>query len=432
MEKVDIHTVIKPINSISKLGGLELFEEKHNGNKGLKNKSILRKFCPLFISMFIIITMITNYVLHYTIVKKTTQLDDIHLFQMPITTVSAVISLFVSNIKLANGMDDILNRMILLDDLLRISHDIYFKDMKFIKRQMNWLMILYIILIIFEIITFKNEFMSLVYCITLDIPIFVHYLIFIQFINLIYLIQGRLKQLNEYILSPNITNINSRRLLYSHLGIINSTATNHNYLLCDETESQSLGKINKYNVKFSEIVPTHFENSIKQKLHFQMLRVIQEGLCEISHSINDIYGFQILLITITVCTEIPSNLYYSILRMSSEYYKSTMKIVQIMKIILPIIWALFYFMILFLITCTCKFTSDESNRTAVLLQKLLLIPELHPGIRSEIKLFLGQASNRRIKFTAWDIFTMNLKFLGSVVGAIITLLVILVQFHKIV
>jgi gustatory receptor len=93
------------------------------------------------------------------------------------------------------------------------------------------------------------------------------------------------------------------------------------------------------------------------------------------------------------------------------------------------LWGLTQFFLLFCVTGCCNAASGEANRSAVLLQKLLLT-ELHPDTAEEVQLFLQQVSNRKVRFTAWDFFTINYTALGSVVGAITTLLVILVQIQN--
>ena len=91
-----------------------------------------------------------------------------------------------------------------------------------------------------------------------------------------------------------------------------------------------------------------------------------------------------------------------------------------------------YFAFLFLTTGICNLTIIQVNKTIIFLQRLLLIPDIHPATADEIQLFLQQVVNRKVKFTAWGFFTMNFKLMGSIVGGVTTLLVILVQFHKIV
>jgi hypothetical protein len=91
-------------------------------------------------------------------------------------------------------------------------------------------------------------------------------------------------------------------------------------------------------------------------------------------------------------------------------------------------WTFLHFLLLFCITGSCNAASREADRSAVLLQKLLLT-ELHPATAAEVQLFLQQVINRKVKFTAWDFFTINYTVLGSIVGAITTLLAILVLFQ---
>jgi hypothetical protein len=98
-----------------------------------------------------------------------------------------------------------------------------------------------------------------------------------------------------------------------------------------------------------------------------------------------------------------------------------------LKVVGPIIWALIQFLLLIWIAASCSAACGEANRSVTLLQKLLLLPELHPATAAEIQLFLHQVKDRKPKFTAWDVFTINYSLLGSTVGAVATFLVILVQ-----
>jgi len=94
---------------------------------------------------------------------------------------------------------------------------------------------------------------------------------------------------------------------------------------------------------------------------------------------------------------------------------------------LPIILSIMEFSQLFWIAASCSATSEDANRSVTLLQKLLLLPELHPATSAEIQLFLQHVRDRKPKFTTWDFFAINYNLLGSTVGAVVTYLVILVQ-----
>jgi len=71
---------------------------------------------------------------------------------------------------------------------------------------------------------------------------------------------------------------------------------------------------------------------------------------------------------------------------------------------------------LFWIAAYCSAACGEANRSVTLLQKLLLLLELHPATAAEIQLFLHHVRDRKPKFTARDVFTINYRLWGSTVG----------------
>jgi hypothetical protein len=136
------------------------------------------------------------------------------------------------------------------------------------------------------------------------------------------------------------------------------------------------------------------------------------------------YGLQILLCIVSAFIEMTTNLSYAI---TASKVKESANVTHFHKVVSPVIWALMEFLQLFWIAASCSAASEEANRSVTLLQKLLLLPELHPATAAEIQLFLHQLRDRKPNFTAWDVFTINYSLLGSIVGAVATLLVIVVQ-----
>ena len=422
MEINNIYGVFRLLNSISKLAGLSLFSETCAEGNRLKKKLNIMVLYSVLLTLFIVLVAI--YVMYWIVTEENQDIIDIHLLQMPIIVTTSAIILLVSNLKFISGMNLMLQRVSLIDELLKISDDNYIKNSKLIKKQILIVMIIYGMFSIWEIFMFKRSNSSLAYCGAMSMPVVIHFITALQYINFVYLIRERFKLINRCILSPRITCVNSMRLLYSDLGIIQSIQTDKCLILSSELYTYSLKHL-KGGVRNSEVIPSSFENTNKLKLHFQTLRIIQEGMCEVSSLINDMYCFQILLFILTSFTDVTANLYYSIERLTSS---SSKDVTSTLRIMLPITWAIFYFMFVFVISWICELASNEGRRTAIVLQKLLLIPNLQPQIVSEIKLFSYQVLIRKVSFTAWNIFTLNLKFLGSIVGSIITLLVILVQY----
>jgi hypothetical protein len=138
------------------------------------------------------------------------------------------------------------------------------------------------------------------------------------------------------------------------------------------------------------------------------------------------YGLQILLCIVSAVVETTSNFSYAI---TTLQWNVLIDVGHYHKFVTQIIWALMQFLLVFWITATCSAASGEGNRSVTLLQKLLLLPETHPATAAEIQLFLQQVRDLKLRFTAWDVFTINYTLLGSTVGAITTFLVILVQFQ---
>ena len=163
----------------------------------------------------------------------------------------------------------------------------------------------------------------------------------------------------------------------------------------------------------------------KEKLRCRALRIIWDVLCDISSSVNSMYGLQILFCIVSAFIKITANLsnitlsLYTNAYANANFYRDGL---------LPVILALMELLQLFWIAASCSANCEEASRSVTLLQMLLLLPELHPATAAEIQFFLQQTRDRKLKFTAWDVFTINYSFLGSTVGAIATYLVILVQF----
>jgi len=140
--------------------------------------------------------------------------------------------------------------------------------------------------------------------------------------------------------------------------------------------------------------------------------------------VNSMYGLQILLCIVSALVEITTNLSYSIIALKVQVFTN---VINYHNVVTPIIWALMHSLQLSWIAASCSAACGEANRSVTLLQKLLLLPELHPATAADIQLLLQVMRDRKPKFTAWDVFTINYSLLGSIIGAFATYVLILVQ-----
>ena len=157
----------------------------------------------------------------------------------------------------------------------------------------------------------------------------------------------------------------------------------------------------------------------------KQLRSINDSLCDIASNMNSTYGFPILLSVTVTFVSITTCLYFGICFI--EKMKSNL---DAKPLIFSLLWASVGFFRLSSINLSCNAASHEANTSAILLQKILLQPDLQHEEVTEVSLFLQQVRNRVVKFTAWDFFTMNSSTLCSTIGCITTYLVILMQFRN--
>ena len=125
----------------------------------------------------------------------------------------------------------------------------------------------------------------------------------------------------------------------------------------------------------------------KAELRCRALRIIWDVLCDISSSVNSMYGLQILLCIVSAFIEITANLSYRITSLKVNVFTNEELYLEVAT---PIIWALTQFLQLFWLAASCSAACGEAYRSFTLLQKLLLVPELHPASSAEIRLFLHQ------------------------------------------
>jgi hypothetical protein len=224
--------------------------------------------------------------------------------------------------------------------------------------------------------------------------------------------------------TPHRTNKNLWEMLLHTQRIRNEDIRNDDVLQVDALYQALNGRHNSNIMLDTPNISIQNSGLHKEKLRFRALRIIWDVLCDISSSVNSMYGLQILLCIVSAFINIISTLSYSITSTNAKVAPNA-KFDQ--DFLLPIILAIMELLKLFWIVATCSATYREANRSVTLLQKLLIQTERSPETAAEIQLLLQQVRDRTPKFTAWDFFTINYSFLGSMVGAIVTYLLILVQ-----
>jgi hypothetical protein len=431
-KKLDIYSDIIPVYYLSKCAGLAPVSLIHNRDRAMRvrvNLKTSKLGITYTVFLLIVIAGAQSCVItfHHSLPFKVERIH-LHVLQSFIMGIASVTSLIISLRRIRKEMDMLLYKISLLDELFDTEVNAQRSNEKYLRIQIISLIIIVCITYTSDFLAFNTGFAAWSLCITTYICNFINIVTITQFVNLVLLLKQKFMILNKFLaFAENPTEHEADGNLWEIL-LQTSVFRNVVNFECDPLRTDAFCQAitrrchQNSTSNYSQNYWLH-----KGTLHFRALRVIHDFLCDISTSANSMYGLQIFLCMLSAFIETATNISYSA---TSTYLGPLYNEDFLRNVACPMLWALVQFLQLFLITGSCNAASDEADRTGNLLQKLLLLPELHPSTLTEIQLFLQQVTNRKLRFTAWGLFTINYTILGSTVGAITTLLVILVQLQE--
>jgi hypothetical protein len=341
--------------------------------------------------------------------------------------IASVTSLAVSLIRIRKEMNALLYKVSILDELFDTECDTQGSNEKYLWIQVASLVIIAGITYTTDFIAFNTGFAAWLLCITTYVCNFINIVTITQFVNLVSLLKQKFLKMNTFLDSAEKpTEREAENNLWEVL-LPNSVFRNAVNFECDTLRINALYRA--ITRRYHDTVQSCTQNYRlhKEALRFRALRVGYDVLYDISTSVNSMYGLQIFFCMVSAFIETTMNISY--IATSVKFSTESEHQFQYSLVFTPL-WALVNFSQLLWITRSCSAASGEADRTVNLLQKLLLLPELHPNALTEIRLFSQQVGNCNVRFTAWGLFTISYSILGSVVGGIFTLLVILVEIQN--
>ncbi|XP_044577946.1 putative gustatory receptor 28a isoform X1 [Cotesia glomerata] len=153
------------------------------------------------------------------------------------------------------------------------------------------------------------------------------------------------------------------------------------------------------------------------------LKHAYNNLCEICRVVADFYGLIILGVILHNGAVIILILYFTLLR-----FFSTEEIV-FLKIIsqgVCVLWMMFQIVVF---TTYVDKTIDQSKKTASIINALIRQNRMDDKVEKELLKFLRDLSFRKIKFTAYEIISLDRSILANLAGTVATYLIILIQFR---
>jgi len=221
---------------------------------------------------------------------------------------------------------------------------------------------------------------------------------------------------NALILFKFVTLVSIVKQRYSHLNkrlnnwISGAVSLNKANVRCRQFD-RTVDQVNITRVFVSSV--GNIEGTLK-KTDIHWLRQIYSELYDITCLINDTYGIPVLATTCWMLTVVVFSLYEALI--NSEMWG-----------ISDVLYAITYSIFFFKVTLICHTATNEARSSSILVQKLLLEGNCRNENIEELKMFSLQLQVMTNEYTASGFFSLNLRLCASVVSAIVSYIVIMVQ-----
>ena len=166
------------------------------------------------------------------------------------------------------------------------------------------------------------------------------------------------------------------------------------------------------NVLTIRVSPIYFKSFNGSQ--FRFLRIILSELNCVVSLINETFGISVLPFTCRLLVGIIIALFFTLFELEDGQYGS-------------LVYLIVYFILLIRISSICHTAGSENDTSKLLVQKLLLEDDLNPQDITELKFLSLQLTNTPVQYSAFGLFVLNLSFLCSVTGVIISYMLLVVQ-----
>lgn len=155
-------------------------------------------------------------------------------------------------------------------------------------------------------------------------------------------------------------------------------------------------------------------NDVSRGQQIHSIRILYNNIYVMVCLINSVYGLPILAMTCCVLVDLVSIVYGLLCCFKNHFLIDTFHYV--------------FFLLMFVkIAVVCQFAENERESSRIIVQKLLLEDSLEDDYCKELTMLSAQLRDMKIKYTACGFFTLNLPYLCSVTGLIISYVIIVAQ-----
>ncbi|GFG32133.1 hypothetical protein Cfor_12283 [Coptotermes formosanus] len=258
---------------------------------------------------------------------------------------------------------------------------------------------------------------------------FVNLEVVVEFCDLVLVLRSRLKSLNsrlDFILrKSNEPYANAFAFTSALCNSVSTSCVKENEIRVSEIKGDKIVPFIESPGSINRLRPPRFETSRQRNI--RIARELYDDLCDVSLLINSMYGFQILLALGATTVELTLSSYLVLETIRGNHAVEVDSVGKFISLMTA--WLFLYAFKLISITAPCQSTTSEVENTVMLVQKLLLA-RFDPNTTAELQLFSQQLFHRKMKFTAFGFIKLNYSLLLTIIGGVITYVVIAMQYNK--
>ncbi|CAH2238378.1 jg18024 [Pararge aegeria aegeria] len=153
------------------------------------------------------------------------------------------------------------------------------------------------------------------------------------------------------------------------------------------------------------------------------LACLHGALCNVVHRIGNSYGLPLIVILISTLLHLIVTPYFLIMEIIVSAHR-------IHFLVLQFLWCVTHVLRMFVVVEPCHYTITEGKRTEGLVCRLMTSTPSTGMLPSRLELFSRQLMLQSVSYTPMGMCTLDRPLVASVLGAVTTYLVILIQFQR--
>lgn len=252
---------------------------------------------------------------------------------------------------------------------------------------------------------FDGTFLNVFYCSMYSLAMILNALMILQYASRVHLLKLRYRHVNDTLIER--LEIRTEPTRFYTINVMN---------IVDSNTGNDIKPDSDFNLKHASC-----------KSHdIHTLRLICMELYDAVFLVTSHFGPPVVLVTTLVLTYCVSTVCYAVYELNRAA-EDNGDFCTYLNAAYHIFMSIFWYIASYLLVMSCSGASEESNRTVVNIQRILLCPEIRYKSVYELEKLCSQLVLMKVEFSACGFFTLNRSFLCTVISGVCTYKLIMMQ-----